>query len=74
MNLASSIDSDLIARSDAKTRVIPGAKIHDALAGSRVGLFVKGALYGKASRDAGLEQINVRHWALVDIRRGGIVP
>lgn len=43
MDLSSSVDGDLIPGTDAETRVVTRAEVHDTLASSRVGLFVKGA-------------------------------
>lgn len=40
VNLASSIDSDLVAGADRQTRIVARTEVHDALACSRVRLFI----------------------------------
>lgn len=47
VDLATRVDRDLVARADAQARVVPRAKVHDALARGRVRLLVDGARDGE---------------------------
>jgi hypothetical protein len=53
VDLASSVDGDLIPWADTETRVVARTEVHDALASSRVGLFVKSAGDGKFASNIG---------------------
>ncbi len=64
MDLAARINHDLIAGSDAQTRVVVGAKVHHTLARGRVRLFIESAGDGETTSNA---RLNARH--RLDVRR-----
>lgn len=64
MDLAARINHDLIAGSDAQTRVVVGAKVHHALARGRVRLFIESAGNWETTSNA---RLDARH--RVDVRR-----
>lgn len=69
MNLASSIDGDLVTGANRETRVVVGPVVHKALASSRVSLLIKRAQDGELAGHADLEETRGRLSCAGGLRR-----
>ena len=74
MDLASLVDGDLVAGTDAQTGVVVGTIVHETFASSRVSLFIEGAWNRQLGIDTCLEVVLIQERGSINIDGGGLRP
>ena len=72
MDLASLVDGDLVARTDAQTGVVAGTIIHETFASGRVGLLIERAGNRQLLSDTCLDVVLIEERGSIDIDGGGL--
>lgn len=72
MDLASLVDGDLVAGTDAETGVVVGAIVHETLASGRIGLLIERARDRQLGSDTCVEVVVIQERRSIDVDGGGL--